>query len=191
MHYIPTVIETLKDGSRVSKDIFSSLLDKRIVLLNGEVNESSAGIVVSSLLYLAGKDPNTDIDLYINSNGGGVDDGYAIYDVMQFIAPDVRTTVIGKAYSMGAFLLSGGAKGKRFATQNASVMIHQPLGGAKGQASDILITAERILKLKEKLTLQISNNCSQSYEKVKMDMERDYFMDAEQALNYGIIDKII
>lgn len=191
MHYIPTVIETLKDGSRVSKDIFSSLLDKRIVLLNGEVNESSAGIVVSSLLYLAGKDPNTDIDLYINSNGGSVDDGYAIYDIMQFIAPDVRTTVIGKAYSMGAFLLAGGAKGKRFATQNASVMIHQPLGGARGQASDILITAERILKLKEKLTLQISNNCSQAYEKVKIDMERDYFMDAEQALNYGIIDKIV
>ena len=190
MQYIPSVIETLKDGSRVSKDIFSSLLDKRIILLNGEVNENSAGIIISSLFYLDSKD-NSDIDLYINSNGGSVDDGYAIYDVMNFIKSNIRTTVIGKAYSMGAFLLSGGEKGKRYATKNSSIMIHQPLGGTKGQASDILIHAERIIKLKEKLTQQMAENCSKDIEQLKKDMERDYFMNAEEALNYGIIDKII
>ena len=190
MSLIPYVVEQTSRGER-SYDIFSRLLNDRIILLNEEVNSASAGVVVAQLLYLEGQDPEKDISLYINSPGGVITDGMAIYDTMQYIKCDVSTICIGMAASMGAFLLAAGAKGKRFALPNSEIMIHQPSGGAQGQATDISIHANHILRVKDKLNQILSERTGQPLEVVKRDTERDNFMTAQEALEYGLIDKIM
>lgn len=187
---VPMVVEQTSKGER-SYDIFSRLLKDRIIMLSGEVNDVTANLVVAQLLFLESEDPDKDIHLYINSPGGSITSGMAIYDTMQYIKPDVSTICIGMAASMGAFLLSSGAKGKRFALPNAEIMIHQPLGGFQGQATDIDIHAKRILKIKDKLNQVLSENTNQPLEKIKVDVERDYFMEASEAVEYGLIDKVI
>lgn len=190
MSLVPVVIEQTSRGER-SYDIYSRLLKDRIVMLTDEVNDVTSSLVVSQLLFLEAEDPDKDIYLYINSPGGSVTAGMAIYDTMQYIKPDVNTICIGMAASMGAFLLAGGAKGKRMALPNAEVMIHQPLGGAKGQATEIEIAAKQILRTKEKLTRIIAENCGRKYEECLADMERDNWKTAEEALEYGLIDQIV
>ena len=190
MSLVPYVVEQTSRGER-SYDIFSRLLNDRIVMLNEEVNSTTAGLIVAQLLYLEGQDASKDISLYINSPGGSVTDGLAIYDTMQYIKCEVSTICIGLAASMGAFLLAAGAKGKRYALPNSDIMIHQPSGGAKGQATDIHIHAKHILKTKERLNKILSEKTGQSYEIIAADTERDNFMDAEQAKDYGIVDKVI
>lgn len=190
MSLVPYVVEQTGRGER-SYDIFSRLLNDRIVMLNEEVNMNTASLIVAQLLYLEGQDASKDISLYINSPGGSVTDGMAIYDTMQYIKCDVSTICMGMAASMGAFLLAAGAKGKRYALPNCDIMIHQPSGGARGQATDINIHAQHILKTKEKLNRILSEKTGQPYEVIAADTERDNFMDAKQALNYGIVDKII
>ena len=190
MSIVPYVIEQTSRGER-SYDIFSRLLNDRIIILNDEVNHVSAGLVVAQLLYLEGQDPSKDISLYINSPGGSVTDGMAIYDTMQYIKCDVSTICMGMAASMGAFLLSAGTKGKRYALPNADIMIHQPSGGAQGQASDIEIHAKHILHTKQKLNEILAMNTGQPLEVIARDTERDNFMTAQQALEYGLIDKVI
>lgn len=190
MSLIPYVVEQTGRGER-SYDIFSRLLNDRIVILNEEVNSASAGVIVAQLLYLEGQDASKDISFYINSPGGSVTDGMAIYDTMQYIKCDVSTICMGLAASMGAFLLAAGAKGKRYALPNSDIMIHQPSGGAKGQATDINIHAQHILKTKERLNKILSEKTGQSYEKVAADTERDNFMSAEEAFEYGIVDKVL
>ena len=190
MSLVPMVVEQTGRGER-SYDIFSRLLKDRIIMLCGEINDDTANLVVAQLLFLESEDPDKDIYLYINSPGGSITSGMAIYDTMQYVKPDVSTICIGMAASMGAFLLSCGAKGKRFALPNAEIMIHQPLGGFKGQATDIDIHAKRILKINEKLNLILSENTNQDIEKLKRDVERDYFMEADEAKEYGIVDEVI
>ena len=190
MSLVPMVVEQTPKGER-SYDIFSRLLKERIIFLNGQVEDNMANLIVAQLLFLEAEDPEKDIYLYINSPGGVVTAGLAIYDTMNFIKPDVATLCTGQACSMGAFLLSGGAKGKRFALPNARVMIHQPLGGARGQATDIQIQAQEILKLKEMLTRKMAEHSGQPFEKVVADTERDNFMSAQEAMKYGLIDKVL
>ena len=186
---IPYVIQSTSRGER-SYDIFSRLLNERIVFLGDEVNSDTASLVIAQLLFLESEDPDKDISLYINSPGGSVTAGMGIYDTMQYIKCDVSTICVGMAASMGAFLLAGGAKGKRMILPNAEVMIHQPSGGAQGQATEIQITAEWILRTKKNLAKILAENCKQPFEKVMADTERDYWMSAEQALNYGLVDHI-
>lgn len=190
MPLVPYVIEQTNRGER-SYDIYSRLLKDRIIFLSEEVSDASASIIVAQLLFLEAEDPGKDISLYINSPGGSVSAGFAIYDTMQHIKADVSTICVGLAASMGAFLLSGGTKGKRYALPNAEIMIHQPLGGAKGQATDIQIQAEQILKIKKKLNEIISENTGKPIDVISTDTERDYFMSAEEAVKYGIIDSVI
>ena len=190
MALVPMVVEQTGRGER-SYDIFSRLLKDRIVMLSGEVTDESANLIVAQLLFLESEDPDKDIFLYINSPGGSVTAGMAIYDTMNYIKADVSTICVGMAASMGAFLLSSGAKGKRYALPNAEVMIHQPLGGFQGQATDIGIHANRMLKIKERLNKILSENTNQPLEKLSADVERDYFLDGEEAVEYGIVDKVI
>ncbi len=190
MSLVPMVVEQTSRGER-SYDIFSRLLKDRIIMLSGEINDTVANLVVAQLLFLESEDPDKDIHLYINSPGGSITSGMAIYDTMQYVKPDVSTICIGMAASMGSFLLSSGAKGKRFALPNSEIMIHQPLGGFQGQATDFDIHAKRILKIKESLNKILSENTNQPLEKIKSDVERDYFMAAEEAMNYGLVDKVI
>ena len=190
MALVPTVVEQTGRGER-AYDIYSRLLKDRIIFLGDEVNDVTAGLVVAQLLFLEAEDPDKDIYLYINSPGGSVTAGMAIYDTMQYIKPDVSTICIGMAASMGAFLLNAGAKGKRFALPNSTIMIHQPLGGAKGQATDIEIHAKWILQIKERLNQILSERTGQPLEKVKADTERDNFMSAMEAKEYGIVDEVI
>ena len=190
MSLVPYVIEQTSKGER-SYDIYSRLLKDRIIFLGEEVNETTASIVVAQLLFLEAEDPEKDIHLYINSPGGSVTAGMAIYDTMRYIKCDVSTVCIGMAASMGAFLLAGGAKGKRFALPNAEIMIHQPSGGAKGQATEIQIAAENILKTKKKLNEILAANTGKSYEQIAADTERDNYMSAQEAVEYGLIDSII
>lgn len=190
MALIPMVVEKTAKGER-SYDIYSRLLKERIVFLNGQVEDQMANLIVAQLLFLEAEDPNKDIYLYINSPGGVVTAGLAIYDTMNFIKPDVATLCTGQACSMGAFLLSAGAKGKRFSLPHSRVMIHQPLGGARGQATDIQIQAQEILKLKHLLTAKLAEHCNQDYEKVAADTERDNFMSATEAKEYGLIDSVV
>lgn len=190
MSLVPMVIEQTNRGER-SYDIYSRLLKDRIIFLGEEVSDVTASLVVAQLLFLAAEDPDKDINLYINSPGGSVTAGLAIYDTMQFIKPDVSTICVGMAASMGAFLLAGGAKGKRFALPNSEVMIHQPSGGARGQATEIRIHAENILKTKKKLNEILAQNTGKSFEEIERDTERDNFMSAEEAKEYGLIDEVI
>lgn len=190
MSLVPYVIEQTNRGER-SYDIFSRLLNDRIVMLNEEVNNVTASLVVAQLLYLEGQDPSKDISLYINSPGGSVTAGLAIYDTMQYIKCDVSTICIGMAASMGAFLLAAGAKGKRFALPNSEIMIHQPSGGAQGQATDIMIHADHIIATKKKLNEILAEKTGQPIEVIMKDTERDNFMTAEQAAAYGLVDKAI
>ena len=190
MSLVPYVVEQTSRGER-SYDIFSRLLNDRIVMLSEEVNDTTASLIVAQLLYLDAQDPDKDIQFYINSPGGSVTSGLAIYDTMQYIKPDVSTICIGMAASMGAFLLSSGAKGKRIALPNAEIMIHQPSGGSQGQCTDIQIQAEQILKIKKKLNAILAENTGKSVEEVERDCERDHFMTAEEAQAYGLIDKVI
>ena len=190
MSLVPTVIEQSSRGERAF-DIYSRLLKDRIIFLGEEVTDVSANIVIAQMLFLEAEDPSKDIHLYINSPGGSVSAGFAIYDTMQYIKCDVSTICIGMAASMGAFLLAGGTKGKRMALPNAEIMIHQPSGGAKGQATDIQIVAENILKTKERLNRILSENTGQPYEVVAADTERDNYMTAEEAKAYGLIDAVI
>ena len=185
---IPTVIEKEFDGER-SYDIYSRLLKERIILLNGEIDDNLSNLIVAQLLYLDSIN-NNEISMYINSPGGSVTAGMAIYDTMNFIKCDVSTVCVGMAASMGAFLLSSGTKGKRYCLPNSEVMIHQPLGGAQGQASDIVITANHIQKTKEKMARILAENCNQPYEKVMQDTDRDNYLSADEALEYGLIDKV-
>ena len=190
MSLVPYVVEQTSRGER-SYDIFSRLLNDRIIMLNDEVNNTTASLVVAQLLYLEGPDPDKDISLYINSPGGVITAGMAIYDTMQYIKCDVSTICMGMAASMGAFLLAAGAKGKRYALPNAEIMIHQPSGGAQGQATDIQIQAERILQTKKSLNTILAERTGQPYEVICKDTERDNFMTAQQAMEYGLIDKVI
>jgi len=190
MSYIPFVIEKTGRGER-SYDIYSRLLKDRIVMLSGEINDAVASSIVAQMLFLEAQDPDKDIYLYINSPGGVVTSGFSIYDTMNFIKCDVSTICIGQAASMGAFLLSAGAKGKRFSLPHSRIMIHQPLGGAQGQATDIAIQAKEILRLKQKLNELLAAHTGQSVEQIEKDTERDNFMSAEEALEYGLIDKVI
>ena len=190
MSLVPYVVEQTSRGER-SYDIFSRLLNDRIVMLSEEVNDTTASLVVAQLLYLEAQDPDKDIQFYINSPGGSVTAGLAIYDTMQYIKPDVSTICIGMAASMGAFLLSSGAKGKRIALPNAEIMIHQPSGGSQGQATDIQIQAEQILKHKKKLNEILAENTGKDLAVIERDTERDHFMTAEEAREYGLIDKVI
>lgn len=191
MALVPYVVEQTSRGGERSYDIYSRLLKERIIFLADEVNDQTASLVVAQLLFLESEDPNKDIQLYINSPGGSVTAGMAIYDTMNYVKCDVSTICIGLAASMGAFLLSSGAKGKRFALPNAEVMIHQPSGGAKGQATEIQIVAENILKTKKKLNEILAANTGQTVEKVTEDTERDNFMSAKEAKEYGLIDEIV
>lgn len=186
---IPYIVEQTSRGER-SYDIYSRLLEDRIIFLSGEIDDAVANTVVAQLIYLEAKDPNKDINLYINSPGGSVSSGLAIYDTMNYIKCDVSTICIGMAASMGAFLLSSGAKGKRFALPNSEIMIHQPLGGAQGQASDIKIAAEHILRTKKKLNKILAENSGKPIEQIERDTDRDNYLSAEEALNYGLIDKV-
>jgi ATP-dependent Clp protease protease subunit len=190
MSLIPYVIEQTSRGER-SYDIYSRLLKERIVFLGEEVNATSASIVVAQLLFLEAEDPNKDIHMYINSPGGEISSGMAIYDTMHYIKCDVSTICIGMAASMGAFLLAGGAKGKRMALPNAEVMIHQPLGGTQGQATEIEIAAKHIIRTKEKMNRMLAENTGKSYEQVAADTERDNWLSAQEALDYGLIDSIV
>ncbi len=190
MTLVPIVVEQSSRGER-SYDIYSRLLKDRIIFLTEEVNDYTSSLVVAQLLFLAAEDPDKEISLYINSPGGSITAGMAIYDTMNFVKPDVSTICIGMAASMGAFLLSSGAKGKRFALPNSDVMIHQPLGGMSGQAEDLRIHAARIIKMRDKLNHILSQNTGQSIERVAKDTDRDNFMSAEEAVAYGIIDKVI
>ena len=190
MSLVPYVVEQTSRGER-SYDIFSRLLNDRIIILSEEVNSTTASLIVAQLLYLEAQDPDKDIQFYINSPGGSVTDGMAIYDTMQFIKCDVSTICVGMAASMGAFLLSSGAKGKRIALPNAEIMIHQPSGGSQGQCTDIQIQAEQILKIKKRLNSILAENTGKDIETIERDCERDHFMTAEEAQTYGIIDKVI
>ncbi|MBQ9663208.1 MAG: ATP-dependent Clp endopeptidase proteolytic subunit ClpP [Oscillospiraceae bacterium] len=190
MSFIPYVVEQTSRGER-SYDIFSRLLNDRIIMLSEEVNDTTASLVVAQLLFLEAQDPDKDIQFYINSPGGSVSAGLAIYDTMQYVKPDVSTICIGMAASMGAFLLSSGAKGKRIALPNSEIMIHQPSGGSRGQATDIQIQAEQILKIKQRLNRILADNTGKTVEQIERDCERDHFMTAEEALDYGIIDQVI
>ncbi|NLV50694.1 MAG: ATP-dependent Clp endopeptidase proteolytic subunit ClpP [Clostridiales bacterium] len=190
MSLVPYVVEQTSRGER-SYDIFSRLLNDRIVFLSEEVNDVTASLVVAQFLYLEAQDPDKDIQFYINSPGGSITSGMAIYDTIQYIKADVSTICIGMAASMGAFLLSAGTKGKRIALPNSEIMIHQPSGGTQGQATDIQIQAERIAKLKKKMNTILANNTGKTLEQIERDCERDYFMNAEEAKEYGIIDKVI
>ena len=189
MNLVPTVIEKNSHGERVY-DIYSRLLKDRIIIISGEIDDASSNTVVAELLYLDSINHN-DINIYINSPGGSVTAGMAIYDTMNFIESDVSTICVGMAASMGAFLLSSGKKGKRYALENSEIMIHQPLGGVQGQATEIKIAAERILKLKEKLNIILSKNTGKPLNQVEQDTERDYYLSSKEALDYGIVDKII
>lgn len=189
MNLVPTIIEKNETGER-AYDIYSRLLKDRIIILNGEITDNSSNIVVAQLLYLDSLN-NDDISLYINSPGGSITAGMAIFDTMNFIKSDISTICVGMAASMAAFLLSSGEKGKRYILPNAEVMIHQPLGGAQGQATEIKIAAERILKLKKKLNKILSDNTGKDIDTIDNDTERDYFMDSDEALNYGIVDKVL
>ena len=190
MSLVPTVIESTSRGERAF-DIYSRLLKDRIIFLGEEVNDVTASLVVAQILFLESEDPTKDINLYINSPGGSVVAGMAIYDTMQYVKCDVSTICMGMAASMGAFLLAGGTKGKRYALPNAEIMIHQPSGGAQGQATEIRIAAEQILKTKEKLNKILAENTKQPIEVLERDTERDNYMSAKEALDYGIIDKVI
>ena len=190
MALVPYVIEQSSRGER-SYDIFSRLLNDRIIVLSDEVNDATASLVVAQLLYLEGQDPEKDISLYINSPGGSVTAGFAIYDTMQYIKCDVSTICMGMAASMGAFLLSSGATGKRFALPNSEIMIHQPSGGAQGQATEIEITAKQILKIRERLNKILADNTGKPIDIIAKDTERDNFMSADEALDYGLVDKIL
>lgn len=190
MSVIPYVIEQTSRGER-SYDIYSRLLKERIIFLGEEVTDASASVIIAQLLFLEGEDPEKDIHLYINSPGGSVSAGLAIYDTMQYIKCDVSTICIGMAASMGSFLLSGGAKGKRFALPNSEIMIHQPLGGAKGQATEIKIAAEHILKTRDRLNKILAANTGQSLEQIEIDTERDNFLSAQEAKEYGLVDEVI
>ncbi len=190
MSLVPMVVEQTNRGER-SYDIFSRLLNDRIIMLCEEVNDASASLVVAQLLYLEGQDPDKDISLYINSPGGSVTAGLAIYDTMQYIKCDVSTICIGMAASMGAFLLSSGAKGKRLAWPNSEIMIHQPMGGMQGQVTDIKIHAERYLRIKENLNKMLADNTGKPLEIIQRDTERDNFMSAQEAMEDGLIDKVI
>ena len=187
---VPYVVERTSSGER-TYDLYSRMLDDRIIFLSGEINDAVANTVVAQLIYLEGKDPTKDISLYINSPGGSVSAGMAIYDTMNFIKCDVSTVCIGMAASMGAFLLSAGTKGKRFALPNSEIMIHQPLGGTQGQATDMKIHVERMLKIKDNLNNILSKNTGQPLDVIKADTERDNFMTADEAVKYGLIDKIV
>ena len=189
MNLIPMVVEQSSRGER-SYDIYSRLLEDRIIFLSGEINDAMANTVVAQLIYLEAKDMNKDISLYINSPGGSVTAGLAIYDTMQYIRCDVCTICVGLAASMGAFILSSGAKGKRFSLPNSEIMIHQPLGGAQGQASDIKIQAEHILKIKDKMNRILAENTGKSREEIERDTDRDNYLSAEEAREYGLIDKV-
>jgi len=190
MSLVPYVVEQTSRGER-SYDIYSRLLKDRIIFLGEEVNDVTASLVVAQLLFLEAEDPNKDIHLYINSPGGSVTAGFAIYDTMQYVKCDVSTICIGMAASMGAFLLAGGAKGKRFALPNAEIMIHQPSGGARGQATEINIVAEQILKTREQLNRILSENTGKPIETIALDTERDNYMSAQEALEYGLIDSVV
>ena len=190
MALVPYVIEQTNRGER-SYDIFSRLLNDRIIVLSDEVNDATASIIVAQMLYLEGQDPEKDISLYINSPGGSVTAGMAIYDTMQYIKCDVSTICMGMAASMGAFLLSSGAKGKRFALPNSEIMIHQPLGGARGQATEIKIVADHILKTRERLNRILAENTGRSIEEIARDTERDNYLTAQEAMEYGLVDKVI
>ncbi len=190
MSLVPVVVDSSGAGER-AYDIYSRLLKDRIIFLGEEINDVTANLVVAQLLFLAAEDPEKDINLYINSPGGSVTAGMAIYDTMQYIAPDVSTICIGMAASMGAFLLAGGAKGKRDALPNAEIMIHQPLGGARGQATDIQIQAEQILKIKEKMNRMLSENTGKDFAQVCLDTERDNYMSAQEAKEYGLVDEVV
>ena len=190
MALVPYVVEQTNRGER-SYDIFSRLLNDRIIVLSDEVNDATASIVVAQLLYLEGQDPEKDISLYINSPGGSVTSGMAIYDTMQYIKCDVSTICMGMAASMGAFLLSSGAKGKRYALPNSEIMIHQPLGGARGQATEIKIVADHILKTRERLNRILSQNTGRPIEEIARDTERDNYLTAQEAMEYGLVDKVI
>lgn len=190
MALVPVVVEQTNRGER-SYDIYSRLLKERIIFLSDEINDVTASLVVAQLLFLEAEDPDKDIQLYINSPGGSITSGFAIYDTMQYIKPDVSTICIGMAASMGAFLLAAGAKGKRYALPNAEIMIHQPLGGTRGQAEDIKIHAERILKARDQINKILSDRTGQPLEKIARDTDRDNFMSAEEAKKYGLIDEVI
>ena len=190
MALVPYVVEQTHRGER-SYDIFSRLLNDRIIVLSDEVNDTTASIVVAQLLFLEGQDPDKDISLYINSPGGSVTAGMAIYDTMQYIKCDVSTICMGMAASMGAFLLSSGAKGKRFALPNSEIMIHQPLGGARGQATEIKIVADHILKTREKLNKILAENTGKSIEQIALDTERDNYLTAQEAIDYGLVYKVL
>lgn len=190
MALVPMVVEQTNRGER-SYDIYSRLLKDRIIFASGEVNDTMADLIVAQLLFLESEDPNKDIQLYINSPGGSVSAGLAIYDTMQYIKSDVSTICIGMAASMGAILLSSGAKGKRFALPNADIMIHQPSGGTQGMATDIQITAEKILKTRKSLNQILAKNTGQKLEKIERDADRDFWLDANEAKEYGLIDKVI
>lgn len=190
MSLVPIVVEQTNRGER-SYDIYSRLLKDRIVFLGEEINDITASLVVAQLLFLEAEDPEKDINLYINSPGGSISAGMAIFDTMQFIKPDVSTICIGMAASMGAFLLAAGAKGMRFALPNSEIMIHQPLGGARGQATDVIIHAERLLKTKKVINKILSEKTGQPLDKIERDVERDYFMSSEEANAYGLIDEIL
>ncbi|GAC41209.1 ATP-dependent Clp endopeptidase proteolytic subunit ClpP [Paenibacillus popilliae] len=190
MSYVPIVVEQTNRGER-SYDIYSRLLKDRIIFLGSQVNDMVANSIIAQMLFLQADDPDKDIHLYINSPGGSITAGMAIYDTMQHIKPDVSTICVGMAASMGAFLLNAGSKGKRFALPNSEIMIHQPLGGAEGQASDIEIRARRILKLRDKLNHILAERTGQPLERIERDTDRDYFMSAEEALEYGLVDKVL
>lgn len=190
MSLVPIVVEQTNRGER-SYDIYSRLLKDRIILLNEDINDTTAGLVVAQLIFLEADDPDKDIQLYINSPGGSITAGMAIYDTMNYVKPDVSTICIGMAASMGAFLLGAGAKGKRYALPNAELMIHQPLGGTKGQAEDIRIHAERILKMRDIINQILAERTGQSLERIAKDTDRDFFMSAEEAKSYGLIDEVI
>jgi ATP-dependent Clp protease protease subunit len=190
MSLVPIVVEQTNRGER-SYDIYSRLLKDRIIVLSDEVNDVTASLVVAQMLFLEAEDPDKDIQLYINSPGGAISSGFAIYDTMQYVKPDVSTICIGLAASMGAFLLAAGAKGKRFALPNSEIMIHQPLGGTRGQATDIEIHAKHIIKTRENLNVILSERTGQPLEKIQLDTERDFFMSSEEAKIYGIVDEVM
>ena len=190
MALVPVVVEQTSRGER-SYDIYSRLLKERIIFLGGEVNNTMADLIVAQLLFLEAEDPDKDIQIYINSPGGSVSAGFAIYDTIQYIKPNVSTICIGMAASMGAFLLAAGAKGKRFSLPNSDIMIHQPLGGAQGQAEDIRIQAEKIIEIRERINKILSERTGQPLERIQRDTDRDYHLSAQQAVEYGIIDEVI
>lgn len=190
MALVPMVVEQTSRGER-SYDIYSRLLKERIIFLGSEVNDVTADLIVAQLLFLEAEDPDKDIQIYINSPGGSVSAGFAIYDTMQYIKSDVSTICIGRAASMGAFLLAAGTKGKRFALPNSDIMIHQPLGGAQGQASDIKIQAEKIIQIRERINIILAERTGQPFERIEKDTDRDYYMTAEEAVAYGIIDEVV